>query len=110
MEAMEDTGATRPPRSGDPHGGAAGSAATGSTGGPGPGPATRPPAGPSVEPQAGGLVDRLQEAAMRGDRGGARAAARQLCASADPADWEALVTAEVRWDEEVNALTAAALA
>jgi HEAT repeat protein len=37
------------------------------------------------------------------------AAARQLCDSADPADWQSLVTAEVQWDEEVNALAAAAL-
>jgi len=56
------------------------------------------------------LVDRLNRASMSRDRATGRAAARQLCDSADPAYWEALVTAEVRWDYQISATAAEALA
>jgi HEAT repeat protein len=69
------------------------------------------------EPQGGGagtsdterLVNRLNQASMSRDQAAARAAARQLRDSTNPADWEALVTAEVRWDVEVGAMAEAAL-
>jgi HEAT repeat protein len=56
------------------------------------------------------LRERLEEASVSRDRDAGRAAARQLCDSTDPADWECLVTAEVQWDDEVRSLAATALA
>jgi HEAT repeat protein len=73
---------------------------------------------PGVKTQVGGpgtsgpdaLVDRLNRASMSRDRAADRAAARELCDSANPASWEALVTAEVGWDDEISATAAEALA
>src|SRR5262249_52164726 len=55
------------------------------------------------------LVDRLEKASMSRDRAAGRDAACQLCDSSDPACWEALVTPEVQWDDEISATAAEAL-
>jgi HEAT repeat protein len=74
------------------------------------GPGVNTQVGGSGTSGAGGLVDRLEKASMSCNRAAGRAAARQLCDSDDPAYWEALVTAEVRWDDDIRAAAAAALA